>query len=137
MCAFVDFALKIVTKGHKLYKSTNGLLVEHSDIYATSVTLIRLNNELVKSMQEHRKPAGFYETETDRQIVKACVALNDIAGELSSALDGLRLSRRHGRWESIRQALKAVLGVNKVEGLRSQLVQEKREVDSAVLRSIW
>ena len=46
----VDFTVKVVPKGNKYYKSTDGALVENTELLATVETLRRLNDGLPKSL---------------------------------------------------------------------------------------
>ena len=41
---FVDFSVKVISKGNKYYRSTDGALVENTELVATVETFRRLND---------------------------------------------------------------------------------------------
>jgi hypothetical protein len=137
VCQFVEYATKIVSKGNKLRNSPDGLLVEHADLYATSRTVIELNNRLVTSAEDHSLAVGVVASADSLEIERACKAINQVAGDLLQALDKLRLPRHAGRWRSLRQAVKAVAGKSGVEKMKNDLAVQRQRLDSALLASLW
>ena len=47
---FVDFSVKVISKGNKYYRSTDGALVENTELVATVETFRRLNDGSKKSL---------------------------------------------------------------------------------------
>jgi len=137
VCQFVEYAIKIVSKGNKLRNSPDGLLVEHADLYAASRTIIELNNRLVTSAREHSQAVGFSADAGSDEIKRACEAINQVAGELIETLEKLRLPSHAGRWRSMRQAVKAVAGKSGVEKMKNDLAVQRQRLDTALLTSLW
>lgn len=137
VCQFVDFCIQIVSKGNKLRKSTDGRLVEHADLYAASSRIKQLNDPLLEYTRQCSPPAEFLGSATNSEINKACTALNQVANELLYALNKLRTTAKGGKWASLRAAVKATLGKQKVERLKNELGIQQQRVDSALLSAIW
>jgi hypothetical protein len=137
VCQFVDFAIKVVSKGHKLHNAPDGLLVEHANLYETSLKIIDLNNRLVTSAREHRQVIATLGTAADDEIQRACQAMNCVASDLLKILDKLRMPDQKGRWRSMRQAVKAMVGKTAVDKMKNDLVIHRQRLDTALLTSLW
>ncbi|RYO88064.1 hypothetical protein DL766_007115 [Monosporascus sp. MC13-8B] len=137
VCQFVEFTVKVVSKGNKLHSSPNDLLVEHADLYATSRNVIDLNNRLVASAKEHSQHVGSLATEFDDEIERACKAMNHVASDLLKVLDDLRMPSHKGRWRSMRQAVKAMIGKSAVDKMKNELTVQRRRLETALLSSLW
>ena len=137
VCQFVEYATKIVSKGNKLHKSADGLLVEHRDLLAATETVLELNNRLVTSAWKHSQAIGLQSTAADHDIQRACKAINQVATDLIETLESIRLSDHAGRWRSMRQAVKAVAGKSGVEKMKNDLAVQRQRLDTALLSSLW
>ena len=62
---FIDFTTKLVSKGHKIYKTTDGILIENAELEAITRKIIALNNRIVESFQENTNTAKPTATERD------------------------------------------------------------------------
>jgi hypothetical protein len=137
VCQFVEFAAKIVSKGQKLRNAPEGLLIEHANIYSATRRVIELNNRLVASAKEHSEHTGVLGNPADDQIQRACKEINQVAADLIEALEKLRLPKNAGRWKSMRQAVKTVVGKNGVEKMKNDLMVHRQRLDTALLTSLW
>lgn len=135
VCQFVDFTIRVVSTGNKLRKSADGLLVEQADLYATSLKIIDLNNRLVESAKNHSQYVGLLGT--NREIQQACDGMNQVASDLVKVLDSLRMPHQKGRWKSMRQAVKAMVGKDGVDKMKSELLVHRQRLDTALLSSLW
>jgi 2',3'-cyclic-nucleotide 2'-phosphodiesterase (5'-nucleotidase family) len=137
VCQFIEFALQVVSKGNKLRKAPDGLLIEHNDLYTASLKIIDLNNRLVTSAQEYCDHVGHSGIATDDEIERACEAMNQAANNLINILNKLRMPAHRGRWKSMRQAVKAVIGKSAVDAIKNELVVQRQRLDTALLSSLW
>jgi hypothetical protein len=52
---FIDFTGKLISKGHRIYQSADGNLVENAELEAITRNIIALNNNIAKSIPENTK----------------------------------------------------------------------------------
>jgi len=131
---FVDFTAKLVSKGHKIYQSDNGTLIENDELEATTRKIIDLNNRVVDSFERSPHRAEF--DKTDRDIKDICISCNKIAEQLLKVLETLKPGVRHSKWHSFRQALKSVWTKEKIEKLKAELDGYRKHLDTTLLVSL-
>ncbi|RBA15689.1 hypothetical protein FPRO05_12296 [Fusarium proliferatum] len=119
---FVEFSVKLVSKGVEIYSSTDGAPVQHADLRASLDNL----RELAAPFRQ-RKNLRLSRDPDEIRIVQTAIACNEIAHDLEDALDGL-VATPHSMTSSVLKALQSVWEqgkidymVGRLEGYRSDL----------------
>ena len=123
---FIDFSSQLVSKGHKIYRSLDGTLDENIDAEIVATNLSQSNAKLQKSLSQ-----GGISTATsadDKALVNLCQRCSDVASELLLRLDKLKVSGKHRKWKSARQALKTVIGKEELEQISNRLSLYRNEI---------
>jgi hypothetical protein len=104
---FDDFASKLVSKGHHVYRSVDGALPHKFEMEAVATDLSHLTVRL-RSRQSLGNPYAL--TEDERALEALAEKCNEIATTVLGRLDKLKIKKeeRHRGWKSVRQALKSV-----------------------------
>ena len=113
---FVDFAVKINSKGNKYHKSTDGVLPENREYLGIAENFARLNQGLGSALNASRScqtTRGFLQT-----VAMSC---QTITLQFKAALDQLMISGTRGKWKIIRQATKACWSKEKIEEMLDKL----------------
>ena len=131
---FLQFAGSLVSKGHKIYRSADGTLIENADLDAVARNLVLLNNRIADSIQECQFGRGFSRTELE--LKRVCEACNKAAASLVEALEKLKAPGRRGKWLSLRKAIKSVWTKHDVDRMSSQLDSYRRQLDTTILVSL-
>jgi hypothetical protein len=116
---FVDFSAKILSKGHRLFHSTNGSLLENDEIETVAKRL----RDMIQDLQGSLSSTG----NKEQALANLCKEFIEVAEELILELKMLKLpsDSRYRRWKSLRQALKSVWSRDKLESMENRL----RELD--------
>ncbi|CZR45804.1 uncharacterized protein FPRO_15020 [Fusarium proliferatum ET1] len=119
---FVEFSVKLVSKGVEIYSSTDGAPVQHADLRASLDNL----RELAAPFRQ-RKNLRLSRDPDEIRIVQTAIACNETAHDLQDALDGL-VATPHSMTSSVLKALQSVwvqgkidYMVGRLEGYRSDL----------------
>lgn len=102
---FVDFTTKLISKGDKIYKSTEGVLDEHVELGAIAENLKRLSKGLVVSTEPLTRSEPL--TPEEWALRKVGLKCQAIAHDFKTALDRLKYTGDRTRWKSFRQAVKS------------------------------
>ena len=124
---FVDFSVKIISKGNKYYRSTDGALVENTELVATVETFRRLNDGLTKSLRALGSQARSLSNEEKalQSVAQNCV---DSALTLRQTVDRLRIVGKTTRWKSVRQASKTHWSTAEIEQMLEKLRSVRGEL---------
>lgn len=131
---FVDFALKVVSKGNQLHESIDGALPENSDLELVTSDLLVLQTKLQKSLPDTSK--GLVLDEDDQSIRKLLAASNEVASALLKRLNAVKAQGRFRRWKSLRQAVKSVCSKREVDELKQRLSGFRDELQTRILVSL-
>jgi hypothetical protein len=101
---FIDFGSKLVCKGRQIYKSSDGALEQHVDLEATTNDLVLLSAQIEPS--KYRNQESDHQLKEEAVLLKLTTACNDVALTLLTTLNSIKVTGRHRRWKSVRQALK-------------------------------
>ena len=115
---FVDLSSKLVSKSAQLYRSNEGTLAENIDIGAATIDLVLLNDRLQNAAA----------TTGDRALERLCISCNNVANDLITALDRVKVKSKHQKWESIKTALRSVLSRKDIMELQRRLEILKEEL---------
>ena len=131
---FLDFGLRVVSKGNQIYRSIDGNLTENLDLEVITTDLL-----LMQAKLQSRKPidTGERRTEEDEEatdnLSNACA---EAAGRLLQKLNMAKAQGRFRRWKSLRQALKSVWSKPEIEEMARTLQGFRSELQLRVLFSL-
>ena len=123
---FLDFGIRVVSKGNKIYRSIDGTLAENLDLELITNDLLLIQTKLQRSTQAlGLSDTGEEDAKALRSLSRAC---GEVAERLLRKLNMAKAQGRFRRWKSLRQALKSVWSKAEVEemarislGFRSEL----------------
>ena len=124
---FVDFCTKVVSKAHRIYRSTDGSLAENFDAETISRDLLYLTTKI----EAGSGPS--LASDDEQALQNLCTGCNDVAQELLTVLGSLRSGTKLGKWKSLKQALKNVWSKGRIEALQTRLAGFREELDLHVL----
>jgi hypothetical protein len=131
---FLDFTSKILSQSQQIRKSVDGAVVGHADIELLTKDLLDLHQRLRMPL----RPAGATTvlTREESQLGTLCENCDDVARELLSALDNLKIQGDKTKWKSIRKALKSVWNANHLTTLEGRLAKFRDEINTRILASL-
>lgn len=123
---FVDFTIKLVSKGNEYYKSASGALVEHKDLELVATNMQKLNDNLNSSLRLFDKHSQLSaEEQALKTVVDAC---EGIVLQFRDALSKLKISGKNTRWKSFRQAFKSIWDKDNLDEMLRRLVSARQEL---------
>lgn len=134
----VDFAVRILSKDHKIYQPTDGEAVEnHAVLQDIAKNLFRLSlnidhNDLKRLSSDPKRPKL---SEAAEQLLK----LSDETKILTTTLiDAILQAQARGsfsdpKWQTGRDALLTVWKKKEITGLKKKLKNVRKEVDTALM----
>ena len=130
----VDFSTKLVTKGHKIYKSADGTLSENVDTEMVDQDLNQLTAHLQHTLRASNDNAPL--NQADISLVELCRRCNALSLELQTKLNKLKVVGKHRKWKSARQALKSVCGRDNLEQFAHRLAIYRDEINLNITVSL-
>jgi hypothetical protein len=129
---FVDFSIKLVSKGHSIYHSAAGTLPENLELEA-----ITTNLSVISSRLKTYNKLGC-RTEDQQRLENMSTECGNIADELLVRLEQLKLVRDGKRtvWKRFRQALISVWNAKEIDNLSTRLRAFREELEFEILSSI-
>ena len=132
----IDFSIKLVTEGNKVYHSANGTLEENRAAEELANDLKQLTTGLSDSQRKwiEDHPAGQLDPDEIR-LLNICNRCRKAADELNVQLQKLKVQdgTRLRRLKSYKQALISVWQKDAVEDLGNRLETCQRELDTQIL----
>ncbi|KAL2822236.1 hypothetical protein BDW59DRAFT_149607 [Aspergillus cavernicola] len=122
---FLEFGLKIISKTHEIYESAEGAEVRNIELDAIAKDLVALNERV---RNRSRKVCAHAVSEDEKLLEALTEQCNNIGDELISALQRAKVQQSHKLWKSVRQALKSVLGRDKIQDLYDRLKQYREQI---------
>ena len=88
---FIDFGIKLVSKGNQAYRSSDGTLPENQDLAVVTNDLLLIQTTLTK----HLRPQGLssYLDEDDQALEKLAITSNELVLQLLKHLNRVDQSR--------------------------------------------
>ncbi|KAL9108602.1 MAG: hypothetical protein Q9227_006688 [Pyrenula ochraceoflavens] len=123
---FLEFGIKIISKSKEIYESADGLSADQVEQAAVSTRLLDLTKELLQAQHASAKAKKLSKAEESlRSIVGECATLAD---DFQGTLESVKITGRHRRWKSFRQALKSVWTKDGLEKRVRRLDRLRQEV---------
>lgn len=123
---FVDFTVKVISKGNEYYNSIDGNLEDNTELMTISENFVRLSKRLETSLVALPDSGKLSEDEKAlKRVVQTC---HDLALKLRTTLDRLKVSTNGQKWKSFRQALKAHWSKTEIDEPLNQLRLAREEL---------
>lgn len=130
----VDFSIRLVSKGYKIYKSADGTLAEYVDAEAVTNSLNILNGRLQRSVKDSIRNGPL--SEDEQSLMNLCANCERVANELLARFDRVKVTGKYRKWKSARQALKSVSNKKELELLVSRLGTYRSEITLHITASL-
>lgn len=131
---FVDFGIRVVSKGFKIYRSVDGCLIENLDLEVVTSDLLVLQKKLGDS--KPRANAKDPELEDFKSLEPLIKRSSDLAEKLLEKLNAAKAQGRFRKWKSLRQAVKSVWSKREVDEMADRLQAFKSELQLKLLVSL-
>ena len=126
---FLDFALKILTTGHRLYKSSSGSIPAHEELKLVARDISVLVTKL-------DFPARTGDAHDDAVLEDLCAKCERIAQELMDHLKKLKGQEKKGPMKSFRLSLKVTWDQKDLDSLIQRLQLVGKSLDRWFLNDI-
>ena len=131
---FLEFGLRVLSKGNKIYRSIDGALDENLDLEIVT------NDLLVMQTKLKRTPLASNNMQLTSDDVEAFNAMSEscagVAEKLLERLNMVKVQGRFRRWNSLRQALKVVWSKKDIENMKNTLQSFRSEMQIHLLVSL-
>ncbi|KAN0095186.1 hypothetical protein V8E51_015897 [Hyaloscypha variabilis] len=119
---FIDFTERLLRGTYYIYKSatTTGDTKINFDLITVTSSLKTLNEDLQSSLIRETAD-GRTIPKSEQEIGKICKDCSELADQLISGLEKLRLQRQDDLWESFRRALQTIWSKKQIESLEKRL----------------
>ncbi|ERF73759.1 hypothetical protein EPUS_09357 [Endocarpon pusillum Z07020] len=131
---FLDFGLKIVSKGREIYHAIDGAFSEHNDLEVVTRDLLLLQTQMEQSLVTTSAAADLGGHDVD--LVKLLESSNKLARNLLECLNKAKALGRFRRWKSLRQAVKSVSSKGEVDDMANRLSMYRAQFQGRVLSSL-
>lgn len=131
---FVDFGIRVVSKGYKLCRSVEGCLPEDLDLEVVTSDLLVLQTKLVDAQPGAN--VTYKELEEFRSFEPLIKRSSDLAEQLLTKLNAAKAQGRFRKWNSLRQAVKSVWSKKEVDDMAERLQSFKSELQLKLLVSL-
>lgn len=108
---FLQAAGSVLSKAQQLYRSIDGILIEHADSKRIAQDLKRRSTQISQAVDGIPAP----------ELCRVCNECASIASELVPVLEKLQVKGKHSRSQSIRKAIEGVLRSDQIFKLEKRL----------------
>jgi hypothetical protein len=97
---FVDFSIKMVSKGKKIYKSTSGALEENLQLSRSTEMLVRHMEDVRNSLRVGAIHPPLTISDSQAYLLELCENCLEVGGKLADRLTSLEVKEgeKHRRW---------------------------------------
>jgi hypothetical protein len=131
---FVDFSIKILSTTHKLYNSASGNLPAHEELEYVTTDISRFATKLRQPLRGHGVPASSSQPGADLEDI--CTKCDEVAQDLLTRLNGLKIQKKNGVWQSFRYALMATWAREDLDDLVRRLNAFKALLEMRILAGL-
>jgi len=132
---FIDFGSKVLSASYRLYKTGTGDkgLEANRELEVITKSLQKLIEGLESSLREDESKQALTQNELAiRELASGC---KDVAEELITAVQKLKIEGKSGKWNSFRTALKALWSEDKIDSIQQRLNKLRQELVVHILVS--
>ena len=130
----INFSADLISKGHEIYKSADGTLVEHLELQAITEHFQELNMQLSNGRPKlWPRFKGAPDAKTEKRLQELCASCMEVTGPLVDVLERLKADGKHKGWNSFRQALNSIWSQEDIQSLSRRLEAFRRQIDTTLL----
>lgn len=130
---FVQMGCQLVANTHEIYTSHAGALKEDLETEVVTTRIL----QSIEELENGRQQAGSYpKTSTERRLVEIAEACTEIAKDILTRLEKLKLRESKSVWASVSKALRAVWTKDELNALTKRLKAYVSELDTTILISL-
>ena len=135
---FVDYALRLVSKGHQIYRNAEGSTDDNVNLEKIALDLRHINGRLSTSLCEcQNQPQDGILVPEDGGLQDISHACQTIASSLITKLDALKVKgSKNRRWTSFMKALETVWKKDEIDNLARTLKAYREQMDTHILISL-
>ena len=131
---FLEFGLRVLSKGNKIYRSIDGALDENLDLEIVTNDLLIMQTKLKRTLlASNNMQLTPDDVEAFNTMSEACAG---VAEKLLERLNMVKVQGRFRRWKSLRQALKVVWSKKDIENIKNTLQSFRSEMQIHLLVSL-
>jgi hypothetical protein len=131
---FVDFGTKIFSRSNQLYKSVDGALSVNKELEDISTDLLKL---MVKLSRPLRVEGAVGDGAEDEQALeRLCDNCCNLAREMLTRLDKLKVRGKHKKWKSFGLALRVAFTQGEIDGISGRLALYGNALKTRILVSL-
>lgn len=131
---FLEFGLRVLSKGKKIYRSVDGALEENLDLEIVTSDLLVMQTKLKSTLlSSNHTQLVLDDVKAFNTLSESCAGL---AEKLLERLNMVKVQRRFRRWKSLRQALKIVWSKQDIENMKNILQSFRSEMQTHLLISL-
>lgn len=128
---FVDFGIRVVSKGYQIYKSNNGALAEDRELEVVINDLLVLQAKIQCSVKPAKSEGEM--PELNKSLEDLSTESSELAGMLLKRLNMAKAQGKRRIWKSLRQALKSVWSKREVDDMAKRLLVMKEQLQMRIL----
>jgi len=128
---FVDFGSKLVSRSKELYGSANGSLSVNEELDLVTQTLLKL----VAKLQRPHESDVLAESGADdyQSLVELCSSCAQVAGEIITKLENLKMTGKPRRLRSLQQAVKSCWTERDLDALFKRLSMLRQALETQII----
>lgn len=132
MIQVVDFSVRVLSRSHEIYASTDGTLKEYSIVNTASKNL----TGLLYNFKDLAPKDARQQNAADLQLLELAKRSGELGHKLQALIRKTRPSDTNRKWRSVYQALMSIATDKELMALKDQMHDLRREVDTALLISL-
>ena len=128
---FVDFGSKLIKESSELYHSAGGPLSVNAELEKITINLKEVTEKLENPSQtDTRLTHNTKETEALRNLAES---YSEVADELLTVLDDLKVKGTDRQWQSFRQALRSSQKKDKISKIEKKLDRLQKMLNTRLI----
>lgn len=133
---FVDFGRKILGDYQHFYESASGALPVNDEIELITRDLSDVVIKLGRPLYHGNVTPSSEQLAEHQALLKLCDSCREVADELLTVLNGIKVKGRRQAWNSFREAIKAAWTKKEVKDLNDRLDTFWKAIETHVLLSL-
>lgn len=131
VCQFIDFASKLISESHAIYRSGNDKSVRRLQLETAMKTIVDLSASVDASVA--RAAFGRKLSSEEEKLQQICEDTRKTGLQLLEVLDDITLTSGSLAWRSFREALAMRWQEQKIESTLQALYRHRMDIDSFLL----
>lgn len=128
---FVDFASKLISKGHEIYTEKPGARIREQELVLASQRLESLAKCLSEVLNKHPRSKAL--TASELALLKVSEECKTIAAEFQMKLQDVLSTVKKNAWASFREAFMSIWNSDELQQMERRLERQKLELVTHLL----